>query len=529
MDSGIGGYDLKADYDQAFAYDYDSSGKLDHLVLYRPGKGAIFILRNGGGNFQPVYAQGVPGNGIGGYDLKSGADRVFSFDYDSSGKPDHLVLYRPGTGTIWILRNNGGNFQPVYAQGAPGNGIGGYDLKADYDQAFAYDYDSSGKLDHLVLYRPGKGAIFILRNGGGNFQPVYAQGVPGNGIGGYDLQSGADRVFSFDYDSSGKPDHLVLYRPGTGTIWILRNNGGNFQPVYAQGAPGNGIGGYDLKADYDQAFAYDYDSSGKLDHLVLYRPGKGAIFILRNVGGNFQPVYAQGVPGNGIGGYDLKSGTDRVFSFDYDSSGKPDHLVLYRPGTGTIWILDNSSGSFRLLYPSRVLPINVQHQEQSNWCWAAAGSAVGGFYDNTSYSQCWIVTTVFKRLDKERGTHIFDNVNCCGPDDPSAQPCNGESGADQAMNTPNQHFDHNVGRPLTFDELRSEIDNGRPFCAEISWSGGGGAHFVVIAGYGFTGNPPVGSIFGKDPFYGNTWIGYSDFATHYQGSGSWVSSTLSKP
>jgi hypothetical protein len=67
-----------------------------------------------GGQFSPVYAQGDPGNGIGGYDLKSTADQAFAFDYDSSGRLDHLVLYRPGTGTMWILKNSGGQFAPVY-------------------------------------------------------------------------------------------------------------------------------------------------------------------------------------------------------------------------------------------------------------------------------------------------------------------------------------------------------------------------------------------------------------------------------
>ena len=76
---------------------------MDHIVLYRPGKGAIFILKNNAGNFSPVFAQGDPGNGIGGYDLKSPADLAFAFDNNGSGKMDHLVLYRPGTGTIWIL------------------------------------------------------------------------------------------------------------------------------------------------------------------------------------------------------------------------------------------------------------------------------------------------------------------------------------------------------------------------------------------------------------------------------------------
>jgi hypothetical protein len=134
------------------------------------------------------------------------------------------VLYRPGTGAIYILKNNGGAFSSVYAQGDPGGGIGGYDLKSGADQAFAFDYDHSGKLDYLALYRPGTGTIWILKNNGGAFAPVYNQGDPGNGIGCYDLKSGADRTLAFDYDHSGKLDYVALYRPGTGTFWILKRN-----------------------------------------------------------------------------------------------------------------------------------------------------------------------------------------------------------------------------------------------------------------------------------------------------------------
>ncbi|KAJ7278036.1 hypothetical protein C8J57DRAFT_1465798 [Mycena rebaudengoi] len=333
---GIGGYDLKSTADQVFAIDYEHSGKLDHLVLYRPGTGTIWILRNVNGTFVPVYHQGDPGSGIGGYDLKSTADRAFAFDYDHSGKLDHLALYRPGTGTIWILHNNNGNFTPVYQQGDPGTGIGGYDLKSPADRVFAIDYEHSGKLDHLVLYRPGTGTIWILRNVNGTFVPVYQQGDPGRGIGGYDLKSTADRAIAFDYDHSGKLDHLALYRPGTGAIRILRNNNGNFTPVYQQDDPGTGIGGYDLKSPADRVFAIDYEHSGKLDHLVLYRPGTGTIWILRNVNGTFVPVYQQGDPGSGIGGYDLKSTADRAFAFDYDHSRKADYITLFRPGTGDI-------------------------------------------------------------------------------------------------------------------------------------------------------------------------------------------------
>jgi hypothetical protein len=41
---------------------------------------------------------------VGGYDLKDNRDRAFAFDYDGSGKLDHPVLYRPGTGTIWFFK-----------------------------------------------------------------------------------------------------------------------------------------------------------------------------------------------------------------------------------------------------------------------------------------------------------------------------------------------------------------------------------------------------------------------------------------
>jgi hypothetical protein len=218
--AGIGGYDLRGTGDQAFAFDYDSSGKLDHLVLYRPGTGTIWILKNSGGAFSPVYQMGSPGSGIGGYNLGDPADRAFAFDYDSSGKLDHLVLYRPGTGTIWILKNSGGAFSPVYQMGAPGSGIGGYDLADPADQAFAFDYDITGKLDHLVLYRPGHNTIWILRNNAGTFEAVYRSDT---GIRGYDLADPRDRAFAFDYNSNRRLDNLVLYRPGTGMIWILNS------------------------------------------------------------------------------------------------------------------------------------------------------------------------------------------------------------------------------------------------------------------------------------------------------------------
>jgi len=74
-----------------------------------------------------------------------------------------MVLYRPGTGTMWILKRVGTQFTPVYAQGDPGRGIGGYNLESSVDRSFAFDYDRTGKLDHIAFYRPGTGTFWILK------------------------------------------------------------------------------------------------------------------------------------------------------------------------------------------------------------------------------------------------------------------------------------------------------------------------------------------------------------------------------
>jgi len=175
------------------------------------------------------------------------------------------------------------------------------------------------------------------------FTRVYNEGDPGSGIGGYDLLSPDDRVFAFDYLHSGSPDHLVLYRPGSCIIHILQNTNGNFERVYPQGDQGNGIGGYDLADPRDRVFPFDYEHSGKLDYLVAYRPGTRTIWILQNKDGEFSPVFR--CPEDGISGWYLRDAVDRIFAFDYDNSGCQDHLVLHRRGLSALF-LKNQNGQF---------------------------------------------------------------------------------------------------------------------------------------------------------------------------------------
>ena len=172
-----------------------------------------------GVSFTPVHNSEEDAVGIGAINLMSIGDRSLAIDYEHNGMLDHFLFYRPGSGTISIVKysGTGKNFVLVNSGIAPGTGIGGYDLLSVDDHAFAFDYNHSGKLDHLVFYRPGGRILWILKHEE-RWTPVYRSREPGKGIGRYDLNSKADRAFAFDYTHSGKLDHIVLHRPGSGTV-----------------------------------------------------------------------------------------------------------------------------------------------------------------------------------------------------------------------------------------------------------------------------------------------------------------------
>jgi hypothetical protein len=367
----------------AVAFDYNSTGKLDHLFVCTPGTGVWHLLGNNAGKFAPVgatsYVSQPNSGGFAGYDLMSPQDQVLAFDYATSGAStgnlDHLVFYRPGTGVAWIMENSAGTFAPVFKSGT---GVAGFDLSQTEDLMLAFDYDSTGKQDHLVLYRPGQGAIVIAeRQDDGSFAAVYTQADGGTGIGGFDLSQAEDRIITFDYDSSGKLDHLVCYRPGTGIINIMaKQSDGTFASVYTGTT---GIGGFDLSRINDHLVAIDYKGTGNLDHLLAYRQDgttNGVIWILEKAAdGTFSAPYA--TDGLGIGGYALTSSADRAFVFDYNSTGKADHVVFYRPGTNQIYFLANNSGQFSTVYGQLQLgPAQVGYSAPTSDAMAAAVKAL---------------------------------------------------------------------------------------------------------------------------------------------------------
>ncbi|EAW19227.1 matrix metalloproteinase [Aspergillus fischeri NRRL 181] len=341
---GMPSFDLMSDFDRAFAFDFDHSGAMDHLVMYRPGQqGLITIVKKqSDGSFTAVYTS----DAIGGYKMPSNlnTDQAFAFDYDHSGLLDHICLYRPGQGKFWIIAHDTvDTWRAVYNN--DGTGIGGLNFNLVQDRAFAFDFEHIGAQDHLFLFRNGSvGGIRILKNDVGTFRVAYNSnnGFPGSAT----IYNHV--AVPFDFNHSGLMDHVIIYLPGSHTdpsfrkIEIFRNDNGTFKPVLQNPDLADGIAGYKLLSVNIQMLAFDLDGNGKTDYLLIYDPGSGQIIIANHRGNDFVRAYDQGgFAGGGIGKFDLKDPRDRIVAFDYDSKGTLDYLVCLRPGTGDLRILKN--------------------------------------------------------------------------------------------------------------------------------------------------------------------------------------------
>src|SRR4051812_3661324 len=136
---------------------------------------------------------------------------------------------------------------------------------------------------------------------------------------------------------------------------------------------------------------------------------------------------------------------------------------------------------------SHHLPFAMQQQLQSNWCWAACTCSTSAYYlANTPWGQCTLVNAA------------LEQAACCG--DGSNAACNIAWYLDRALELTDNLNMRTVGA-LGWDQIRDEIDAGRPIGARIGWSGGGG-HFVMLTGYRRAGSAQEVEV--EDPFTGRS-------------------------
>jgi hypothetical protein len=169
--------------------------------------------------------------------------------------------------------------------------------------------------------------------------------------------------------------------------------------------------------------------------------------------------------------------------------------------------------NFRLLeflYTYIVLPFNMEAQTRSNWCWAATSKSVSDYYSwMCQWTQCKVASAELSKT-------------CC--DSPLPTGCNVPWYLDKALQRTKNFVSIQSGT-ITWQKVKDELNKGLVVGARIGWSGGGG-HFMVIHGVSRVGTTKYLHI--DDPIYGKSVMTHNQFATNYQGSGSWTHTYFTK-
>jgi len=152
----------------------------------------------------------------------------------------------------------------------------------------------------------------------------------------------------------------------------------------------------------------------------------------------------------------------------------------------------------------------IQTQEQLNWCWAAVGVSIDKYFSpQSTRTQCQLAGQVL-------------GGDCCSNSD----SCDLAEGLEDALNVTGTLKQARGGIALDFDDIRQEIEAGRPVCARIGWQPDETrGHFVVIRGYSVSsaGEPWVDIA---DPYYLDSTIPYDEFVNAYLDAGVWTDTFL---
>ncbi|MGB3176430.1 MAG: papain-like cysteine protease family protein [Albidovulum sp.] len=163
--------------------------------------------------------------------------------------------------------------------------------------------------------------------------------------------------------------------------------------------------------------------------------------------------------------------------------------------------------SWPLYLKSASLPQFMEHQSQTNWCWAANGASVGNYYWGPgTYTQCGIANT------------CQGKTTCCT----SPGGCNQYGFLDQALRAA-KSFDSMAGGTTTWAIVMKRIDAKQPVGTRVAWNGGG-AHFMMITGYDNNGN----KIAIQDPWYGASTVAWASYPASYHSGGTWTHTYFTK-
>jgi hypothetical protein len=177
----------------------------------------------------------------------------------------------------------------------------------------------------------------------------------------------------------------------------------------------------------------------------------------------------------------------------------------------------------------------IQQQELSEWCWAAVAVSVERYYDRAStLEQCDVANKVlpeqYPAVPLPKSDSACCCQCCCDPDS-----CNKPAELETALKKIHKWRatlvrslapDESIVSPgtLTFEEVRREIDRGRPVCVGITWKSGGG-HFLVVRGYRLLSSG-ARQVYVADPLNPSALVDFDEFTLAYFGDGEWTETDL---
>ena len=257
-----------------------------------------------------------------------------------------------------------------------------------------YDVGDGNGSDCLLAYDISTGQVSLTKVSGANSTTLYS----GSGLSGLSVNTdygdvidnyteiGGVHIIPYDAGGTGHEDHILMYIPSHGILYLLHfvTSTGQWAQDWSSTA---GIAGYDLASKTDKIISYDY-GSGYKNALIVYRPLVGYVWVIENTGTASSPVFTAVVKSSsGIGGFDFKGELDQLLAVGYNPGAMD--LVAYRPGNNYLWYINHHtaySTSFTTAYTSRSGFPNFSFADSSTRMIALNESgAASTTYDNTMY------------------------------------------------------------------------------------------------------------------------------------------------
>jgi hypothetical protein len=162
------------------------------------------------------------------------------------------------------------------------------------------------------------------------------------------------------------------------------------------------------------------------------------------------------------------------------------------------------------------IPFVQDHQKGKNLCWIALAVCVKNHFGGSTLQQCELA----KALLNIRGA-------CCTQADKVPKRCDKPGQLEVALDEVSHlavgtaaNPNPKGGGPMTFAEIKAQIDKRLPVCIFIKWVGQTFGHFSLISGYDESSGKEY--VYVNDPLYGSGPQPYARVVSNYHmDHGSW--------